>query len=200
MDKKLTNLIKKDLIQNKCYKLKLVQYNYDEQQQSYIILFEIIDVTEECPNEVANEVANEVNFNHKIEVIIPNNIATLKTGKKYIIRVIASDGGEQEEDKQVFLYIQNQNTILDQWREYLKKDPKYKNKLTAYKVYNENLTDFNTKFDSPYYVYGKFYEPEPINRIEEGGAPRKSRRARKSRKASKKSKKSGKKSRRNTRH
>jgi len=199
MIKKLIELKKTDLIQNKCYKLKLVQYNYDEQQQSYIILFEIIDVTEECPNEVANEVANEVNFNHKIEVIIPNNIATLKTGNKYIIRVIASNGIEQEEELQVLLYIQNQNAILDKWREYLKTDPEYKDRLTEYKVYSENLIHFNEKFKSPYYVYGKF---EKIQRIgKDGGAPRKSRRTRKSRKAhkSKKSIKSGKKSRRNSR-
>jgi len=200
MDKQSIELTIDDLIQNKCCKLELVQYNYDVDQKSYRIFFKIIAVTDKCPNEVTNEVTTNVNFKYRIELIIPDKIETLQTGNKYIIRIITSEGIEQ---KQLLLSIENQNDVLDEWIKELTTSYS-KNKLTEFEM--SRVSDhFNTKFGSPYYVYGKFYEPktvvsEPINRIEEkGGAPRKSRRTRKSRKASKKSKKSGKKSRRNSR-
>jgi len=216
MDKQSIELTIDDLIQNKCCKLELVQYNYDVDQKSYRIFFKIIAVTEECPNEVTNEVANEVanevtanvNFKYRIELIIPDKIETLQTGNKYIIKIITSEGIEQ---KQLLLSIENQNDVLDEWIKELKRTYS-KNKLTEFEM--SRMSDhFNTKFGSPYYVYGKFYDPktvvseppktvvsEPIRIEETGGAPvRKSRRSRKSRKSSKKSTKSGKKSRRNSR-
>lgn len=192
------------LVNDKCCKLELIEYDFDENNKSFRILFKINNIMDKCPDENthANTDANKSILDYRIELIIPNNglyniyglynilkiPATLETGKKYITTVYIN-----EEQHQMSLLINNQNDVLKKWYDHLSGDNRYKNRLSQLKI-SELIEHFNTKFGSPYYVYGKF---ENIHHIGPGGAP--SRKSRRARKSSKKSKKSGRKSRRNSR-